>query len=190
MTRPVNRPLTRRTSGVRLLGTAALLLAVVPVLGGCAKGDLMEPEHDPHRTVAPDAAKRSIVDVVDETATTVEGDWKVVSGPRLGLCPGSNGSGDADDEGGITWVYMREREAAGDPRDDLRTVEKLWRGLGITTERFRSGGDDPDLGLRGHGGPVSSIVFTATSRGSYTIDGESQCADADHGDLATSTPAP
>jgi len=75
----------------------------------------MEPEHDPHRTVAPDAAKRSIVDVVDETATTVEGDWKVVSGPRLGLCPGSNGSGDADDEVGITWVYMREREAAGDP---------------------------------------------------------------------------
>ncbi|PZF58312.1 hypothetical protein DEJ23_05460 [Curtobacterium sp. MCSS17_008] len=150
----------------------------------------MEPQQTSHRSAAPDAARHAIVDVVDETTSTVAGDRQVVSGPRLGLCPGSDGSGTADDPGGVTWVYVKEHQTTGDPRDDLRAVERLWQGLGISTERFRSGGDDPDLGLRGRGGPVTSIVFTASSLGAYTIDGQSQCADGDYGDLATSTPTP
>ncbi|MCA5923774.1 hypothetical protein [Curtobacterium oceanosedimentum] len=137
-------------------------------------------------TVKPDAAKRTVVDLVDETARAVDGSWKVISGPRVGLCPGSDGSGDANDSGGVTWVYVKQREGEADPRDDLRKVEALWKSLGITTERYRSGGDDPDLGVRGRGGPIETIDFLASPEGGYSIDAESQCADGDHGDLTRS----
>ncbi|MGN7191238.1 MULTISPECIES: hypothetical protein [unclassified Curtobacterium] len=150
----------------------------------------MEPDQTQQPTVSPDEAKRSVVDVVDRTASLVDGDWEVLSGPRLGLCPGSDGSGDADDPGGVTWVYVKQRPGSDDPKEDLRKVESLWQSMGITTKRYRSGGDDPDLGLTGRGGPVSSIDFLASSAGGYSIDGESQCADGDYGDLATGSPTP
>lgn len=137
-------------------------------------------------TVKPDAAKQTVMDLVDETARAVDGPWKVISGPRLGLCSGSDGSGDAEDSGGVTWVYVKQREGAADPRNDLRKVEALWKSLGITTERYRSGGDDPDLGVRGRGGPVETIDFLASTVGGYSIDAESQCADGDYGEMTGS----
>ncbi|QKS88617.1 hypothetical protein [Curtobacterium flaccumfaciens] len=161
-------------------------IVTMSLLTACAGGKPMESPSTNH-AVKPDAAKRTVVDLVDETARAVDGGpWKVISGPRVGLCPGSDGSGRADDSGGVTWVYVKQREGAADPRDDLRKVEALWKSLGITTERYRSGGDDPDLGVRGRGGPIETIDFLASTVGGYGIDAESQCADGDYGEMTGS----
>ncbi|MGW8432291.1 hypothetical protein ACWGJ9_14475 [Curtobacterium citreum] len=170
-------------------GSAVVAALAVSLLTACA-GEPVESGASPHRAVSSDDAKQSITDVVDRTAEIVDGDWKVLSGPRLGLCPGSDGSGDAEDPGGVTWVYVEQRPGADDPEDDLRKVESFWQSLGITTKRYRSGGDDPDLGVSGRGGPVTSIDFLASAEGGYSIDGESACADGDFGELATSSPSP
>ncbi|MDK8172684.1 hypothetical protein QP735_09100 [Curtobacterium citreum] len=170
-------------------GSAVVAALAVSLLTACA-GEPVESGASPHRAVSSDDAKQSITDVVDRTAEIVDGDWRVLSGPRLGLCPGSDGSGDAEDPGGVTWVYVEQRPGTDDPRDDLRKVESFWQRLGITTKRYRSGGDDPDLGVSGRGGPVTSIDFLASAEGGYSIDGESACADGDFGELATSTPSP
>lgn len=170
-------------------GSAVVAALAVSLLTACA-GEPVESGASPHRAVSSDDAKQSITDVVDRTAAIVDGDWKVLSGPRLGLCPGSDGSGDAEDPGGVTWVYVEQRPGADDPRDDLRKVESFWQSLGITTKRYRSGGDDPDLGVSGRGGPVTSIDFLASAEGGYSIDGESACADGDFDELTTSSPSP
>ena len=69
-----------------------------------------------------------------------------------------------------------------DSADDLQAgqvfVEKLWNDQGITTERYQSGGDEPILGIRGSGGPTTSIDFLADERG-YSVDALSPCADGD-----------
>lgn len=83
-------------------------------------------------------------------------------------------------------MYVKQREGAADPRDDLRKVEALWKSRGITTERYRSGGDDPDLGVRGRGDPIETIDFLASTVGGYSIDAESPCADGDYGEMTGS----
>ncbi|PYY33275.1 hypothetical protein DEJ16_13845 [Curtobacterium sp. MCJR17_055] len=60
-------------------------------------------------------------------------------------------------------------------------------GLGVTTERYQTGGVDPTLGVRGRGGPVSSSGFRADPRG-YTIDGSSQCIAGDFDKMSRDNP--
>ncbi|GGL91295.1 hypothetical protein GCM10009706_32320 [Curtobacterium citreum] len=172
------------------IGAAVVVALTMSLSTACAGGEPVESGASLHRGVSSDAARRSVTDVVDRTAAIVDGDWKVLSGPRLGLCPGSDGSGDAEDPGGVTWVYIAQRPGSDDPEDDLRRVEAFWQRLGITTKRYRSGGDDPDLGVSGRGGPLTSIDFLSSAEGGYSIDGGSPCADGDFGELATGTPSP
>ncbi len=43
---------------------------------------------------------------------------------------------------------VRERR----PEGDVEAVEQHWKDLGVTTERYQTGGEDPILGVRGRGG--------------------------------------
>ncbi|KQS14813.1 hypothetical protein ASG04_03040 [Curtobacterium sp. Leaf183] len=117
-------------------------------------------------------AKQSIVTFVEESTTIVGDGWGVSDGPGLGKC------GLGLEQGGVQYVYAMVRSASVDPKADVVAVERHWKDLGVTTERYQTGGEDPILGVRGRGGPVSSSDFRADPRG-YTIDGSSQCIAGD-----------
>jgi len=76
--------------------------------------------------------------------------------------------------GGVQYVYAEVRSASADPRADVEAVERHWKELGVTTERYQTGGEDPILGVRGRGGPVESSDFRTDPRG-YTMHGSSLC---------------
>ena len=120
-----------------------------------------------------DQAKEAVVTVVDDTTAAIGGEWEVYSGPAVRACTQESG-GD-----GAAYSYITTQAAApGDPTAHIDAVEKLWNDQGITTERYQSGGDDPILGIRGSGGPTTSIDFLADERG-YSVDALSPCADGD-----------
>ncbi len=114
----------------------------------------------------PKQAKQDIEAIVQRSADALGGSWTPRSAARLGTCP----SGD-----GVTWVYIMYGGPSDDPAKDVATLQDEWDGLGITTERYQSGSADPILGIRGHGGPVTSVDFYANND-RYTITGQSQCA--------------
>jgi hypothetical protein len=117
--------------------------------------------------------KRAVVTVVDDTTAAIGGEWDVYSGPAVRECTQEAG-GD-----GAAYSYITTQAAApGDPTAHIDAVEELWNDQGITTERYQSGGDDPILGIRGSGGPTTSIDFLADERG-YSVDALSPCADGD-----------
>ena len=149
----------RAVAGLRA-PVAALLMVVV--LTGCSAGIGKTPEH----------AKESIVMFVEGSTDVVGDGWEPKDGPRLGKCGLGLGTG------GIQYVYAMVRSASADPKADVEAVEQHWKELGVTTERYQTGGEDPILGVRGRGGPVSSSDFRADPRG-YTIDGSSQCVAGD-----------
>jgi len=152
---------TRHGTVAGLRATAAALLTVV-VLTGCSAGIGTSPEQ----------AKQSIVTFVEESTDVVGDGWRTGEGPGLGKCGLGLG------QGGVQYVYAKVRAASADPKADVEAVEQHWRELGVTTERYQTGGEDPILGVRGRGGPVESSDFRADPRG-YTIDGSSQCVAAD-----------
>jgi len=153
--------LPRRKAVIVLPSVGAALLAVA-VLAGCSSGLGKTPER----------AKQSIVTFVEGSTDVVGDGWEPNDGPRLGKCGLGLGTG------GIQYVYAMVRSASADPKADVEAVEQHWKELGVTTERYQTGGDDPILGVRGRGGPVSSSDFRADPRG-YTIDGSSQCVAGD-----------
>lgn len=118
---------------------------------------------------APDQAKDTVVTIVDDTAGAVGGTWSVASGPAVQGCMRDNGARGA----AYLLTEMREQRA-GDPADDVATVERLWKDKGLSTERHESGGTDPTQGVRGTGGPATSIDFLADERG-YSLDAVSVC---------------
>ncbi len=151
----------RRKAGNLARSTGAVLLAVA-VLTGCSEGSGMNTEE----------AKQSIVTFVAGSTSVVGDGWNVRDGPGLGKCDLGPGVG------GVQYVYAEVRAASDDPKADVEAVEQHWKELGVTTERYQTGGKDPILGVRGRGGPVSSSDFRADPRG-YTIDGSSQCVAGD-----------
>jgi hypothetical protein len=148
---------TRRKAVTVLRAAGAVLLAAA-VLTGCSSGLGKSSEQ----------AKESVVTFVDESTDVVGDGWEPNDGPRLGKC------GLGPGVGGVQYVYAKVRAASVDPKVDVEAVEQHWKGLGVTTGRYQTGGEDPILGVRGRGGPVSSSDFRADPRG-YTIDGSSQC---------------
>jgi len=117
-------------------------------------------------------AKQSIITFVDASTNVLGDGWEPSDGPRLGKCGLGLGVG------GVRYVYAKVRAASADPKADVEAVEQHWKELGVTTERYQTGGEDPILGVRGRGGPVSSSDFRADPRG-YTIDGSSLCVPGD-----------
>ncbi|MGN7222896.1 hypothetical protein ACTHQN_08535 [Curtobacterium flaccumfaciens] len=158
-------PVNQRLRGVMRAGVrVALVLAVACSLASCSAIG-----------TTPAGAKKSVVDLVQESTAAVGGDWTVYRGPAAEVCTRSGG------QEGARFVYILERsgtDGGGDPAADIRTVEELWKAKGITTERFESGGADPLTGIRGVDGPVTSIGFNAYPQ-RYSITGVSKCSDGD-----------
>lgn len=116
-------------------------------------------------------ARQSVQDIVDQSASSLDGDWEVYSGPSVEQCT----KGDGGD--GAAYSYIKAlAEPTGEPEADIAAVRKVWESAGITTTPSKSGGDDPILGIRGAGGPTTSISFLADTR-RYTISAVSECAD-------------
>ncbi|PZE64556.1 hypothetical protein [Curtobacterium sp. MCBD17_021] len=126
----------------------------------------------------PLAAKRSVVEMVTKSTEAVGGDWTLYRGPDAEVCEQSDG------EEGARFVYILERAGADGsaPETDIATVEELWKSKGITTERFASGGADPLTGIRGVGGPVTSVGFNAYPQ-RYSVTGVSKCSSGNVKDL-------
>ncbi|MBM7473856.1 hypothetical protein [Curtobacterium herbarum] len=121
--------------------------------------------------------KKSVVDVVERSAEAVGGSWKVYSGPSVEGC----GDGVEDK---ARYVYIMERSGStGDkPAEDVKAMAKFWDGEGIATTAYKSGGADPLLGMRGKGGPITTIAFNAYPE-RYSITAVSACADGNVRDL-------
>lgn len=152
---------TRRKAAIVLRSAGAVLLTAA-VLTGCSSG----------LGKSPAQAKESVVTFVDESTDVVGDGWEPNDGPRLGKC------GLGPGVGGVQYVYAKVWSASVDPKADVEAVEQHWKELGVTTERYQTGGEDPILGVRGRGGPVSSSDFRADPRG-YTIDSSSKCIPGD-----------
>lgn len=156
-----------RRKAVIVLRTAGAALLAVAVLSGCSEGSGMNTKE----------AKQSVVTFVEGSTSVVGDGWEVSDGPGLGKCGRSLG------QEGVSYVYAMVRSASADPKADVVAVERHWKELGVTTERYQSGGADPILGVRGRGGPVSSSDFRADPRG-YTIDSTSLCAPGDFDEMS------
>jgi hypothetical protein len=104
------------------------------------------------------------------------GDWTPRGGPGLSPCTTDGG----DD--GVSWVVIVDRQAGDDPHADVDAIERLWKQRGLATERYQSGGADPIAGIRGTGGPTTSVDFSADPRG-YAVTAESECAEGDYADM-------
>lgn len=143
----------------------AVLVATATVLSACSA-------HPGGPSADPSDAKRSIVELVGLTTTTIGGDWSVYSGPAAESCERAGAAP------GARWSYIVERPAPDgvDPAADVERVEQAWTEQGIAVERFESGSADPLLGVRGTGGPVTSVGFNAFPQ-RYSVTGESTCFD-------------
>ncbi|PZE64554.1 hypothetical protein DEI83_11725 [Curtobacterium sp. MCBD17_021] len=150
------------------------MVAVCAVLGmtGCTTSTGSD-RHDVDLATVEEEA----VSIVDRTASAVGGTWKVYSGPSVETC----GDG-AEDSARYVYIVERFDTEDTDPAADIQLVQDLWDAQGITTAAYRSGGTDPLLGMRGRGGPVTSIAFNAYPQ-RYSITALSGCADGDVAEL-------
>jgi hypothetical protein len=128
----------------------------------------------------PSTAEKSIVDLVQRSTAAIGGEWDVYSGPSVEAC----GDGAVDE---VRYVSIMDRvgRPTGDPSADLDEIKALWKDEGIEVSDYESGGADPLLGVRGSGGPTTSIGFDAFPKG-YSITGVSQCADGNVSELRKS----
>lgn len=158
--------------GTRGFLAAVIAMTAAVVLTGCS-GGASSSESKRSTVVTTADARQTVQDIVDRSASSVDGDWEVYSGPSAEQCTTGYGGE------GVAYSYIKAlAEPSGDPGTDIAVVERLWESEGVTTAPYRSGGDDPILGLRGAGGPTTSISFLADLR-RYTISATSECADGD-----------
>jgi hypothetical protein len=128
-------------------------------------------DHGEHG-MQPSEAKQSVVDFVEDSSTAAGGTWEHVSGPGVRECEQQGGAT------GTAFVYVIKRAdtAGADADSDTQLVSKHWQDLGIEVEEYQSGGADPVPGVRGRGGPVTSVSFNAYP-GNYQISATSKCSD-------------
>jgi hypothetical protein len=125
----------------------------------------------------PATVRKSVVDVVERSAAAVGGRWKVSSGPSVEAC----GDG-VEDKARYVFIMERSGSTGDQPAEDVKTMKKFWDAEGIATTAYRSGGEDPLLGMRGKGGPILTIAFNAYPE-RYSITAVSKCADGSVSDL-------
>lgn len=156
---------------------AASIVALTLALTACTGSGHVQPEE----------AEKSIVSVVDDTTATIGGHWKVYSEPTAESCTGAAG-----DELTYTYILMQDGPRT-DPAKAVAAVEQLWKDRGITTKRYRTGAADPSLGIRGRGGPATSMDFLADAR-RFSVVGVSECAEGgaveERRRQSTSSPTP
>ncbi|GAA1491952.1 hypothetical protein [Curtobacterium herbarum] len=156
----------------KTLAVSAVLAATALLVTGC-RATPVPPDETSATSITPDAAKQSVTAFVDRSTATLGGDWTPRGGAGLSPCT----TGD-----GVSWVLIVDRPAGDDPHADVDAIEQLWKQRGVTTERYQSGGADPIVGIRGAGGPTTSVDFSADPRG-YALTAESECAEGDYADM-------
>jgi len=145
-----------------------VVLVTVGCLAGCAGGNV-----DARPSQGPEAAAHEVTSLVDRASDALGGAWTVVSGPRLGPCPGEVGQG-------VAYTYVKRRDDRGDTEADLRTLERLWSDAGLETSRF-TWADGAMRGLEGSGAMASAISFRSSDLGGGdTLRGTSRCAAGDY----------
>jgi hypothetical protein len=159
----------------KTLAVSAVLAATALLITGCG-GTPVRSDETSATSVTPDEAEQSVTAFVDRSTTALGGDWTPRGGPGLSPCTTVGG----DD--GVSWVVIVDRQAGDDPHADVDAIERLWKQRGLATERYQSGGADPIAGIRGTGGPATSVDFSADPRG-YAVTAESECAEGDYADM-------
>ncbi|MFJ3027625.1 hypothetical protein ACIPEQ_02165 [Curtobacterium sp. NPDC087080] len=128
-------------------------------------------------TVRASEAEKSIVDLVERSSEAIGGEWRVSLGPSVEAC----GEGVEDR---VRYVYVLERDGSPESAErDIRAVTELWEQDGIEVFDTETGGDEPLRGVRGKGGPTTSIGFDAHPARS-SLSGVSACAPGRADDLA------
>ncbi|MBM7473855.1 hypothetical protein [Curtobacterium herbarum] len=150
-------------------------VAVIAALALTSCGDITSNSAGP----APSTVRRSIVDIVDSSTAVLGGQWVVYSGPSVEACGG------VPDRARYVYIMDRVDRPGDDPTADLAAISALWKKKGIDVSDYESGGTDPLRGLRGVGGPTTSIGFDAFPDG-YSITAVSDCADGNVNDLRRS----
>lgn len=135
------------------------------VLTSCADSSTKPKE----TTVQASEVKKSIVDLVERSSEAIGGEWQVSLGPSAEAC----GEGVEDR---VRYVYVLERQGSPESAErDIRAVKELWEQDGIEVFDTETGGDEPLRGVRGKGGPTTSIGFNAYPA-RYSLSGVSACA--------------
>ncbi|WP_146244169.1 hypothetical protein [Curtobacterium sp. MCBD17_032] len=150
-------------------------ITALTALSACATLILTSCANDPGEpAVQPSEAKKSIIQLVEQSTAAVGGDWAVFSGPAVRNC------GQPDGADGAAYIYIVERmdTEGADPEADVAAMTALWERLHINVEQYHSGGADPIKGVRGTGGPLNSIAFEADPE-RYSVTGVSECSDGD-----------
>lgn len=76
----------------------------------------------------------------------------------------------------VRYVYVLERDGSPESAErDIRAVTEVWEQDGIEVFDTETGGDEPLRGIRGKGGPTTSIGFDAHPARS-SLSGVSACA--------------
>jgi hypothetical protein len=159
--------LTRTITTITIVAAAAFLMS------GCTReGNTVDDE----ATMTSAEAKQAIVDIVDASTADVGGEWMLRSGPAVQSCVLP--SGDA----GAAYSYIMDRKAGGTPPSDVAKLQDLWTAKGIKTQAYENSGKDPVRGVRGFGGPTTSIDLYADPIG-YTIEGLSVCTPGDAAEM-------
>lgn len=120
-----------------------------------------------------DTAKRTMIDIVDQTIAALGGEWETRTSPDyVESCQLSS------DEDGARWVYRVARAESGDAEADAAAATDVWRSAGMTVHRLADT-KGPAMVARG-GDRVETIRFFVFP-GNYSIQALSTCfaGDAD-----------
>jgi hypothetical protein len=166
----VNRP----GAAITIVAAAAILL--VGCSSGDTGGDTGGKKTDRTGSMTSDQAKQAVVDIVDRSYAELGGDWTIRSGPAVQSCVLPSG------DSGAAYSYIVDRKAGGTPLSNVAKLQDLWKANEITTQAYENGGNDPVRGVRGAGGPTTSIDLYADPIG-YTIEGLSVCAPGDAAEM-------
>ena len=154
--------------------TTTALLALVVASAGCAaqQRDVPRPT-ERTSSVDADTAKRTMIDIVDQTIAALGGEWETRTSPDyVESCQLSS------DEDGARWVYRVARAESGDAEADAAAATDVWRSAGMTVHRLADT-KGPAIVARG-GDRVETIRFFVFP-GNYSIQALSTCfaGDAD-----------
>ena len=164
--------MTITNNTTRLLAAIAIATSAAVMFVGCTGGTTMNAAP----TKASDEAKHLVVDIVDRSTAALGGEWTVRSGPAVQACALPSGGS------GAAFAYIVDRAAGGEPTADIGTLKTLWEREGVTTEVYQNGGSNPVGGVRGTGGPTTSIDLYADPKG-YTVEGLSVCTEGDAAEM-------
>jgi hypothetical protein len=162
--------------GCGFVGSVLLVGMLLVGLTGCAvqrTGTGASERAEPQ--VSANAAKRQMVEAVNDATERLGGDWKARTGPDY-----AEDCVLADGEAGAHWRYLTGSTLAGRPDADAARMTEHWEAQGMRVTQ-RDSSDGPAIFGDG-AGKVTSISVYAYS-GNYTVQAVSLCFPGDPDEL-------